>query len=63
VNLAVACDVAAGLCTEELERLQAFVGATLRARYSVRDLDEVEPRRTWPSPDTEPAPPALDSDR
>lgn len=65
-SLAVACDVAASLPTEELERLQAFVGATLRARQVFRDIDEVEPRRSPlpPAADTDPAPPpARESER
>lgn len=57
-TLLVANQLAADLCTEELEAHMAFVAAALRARQTFRDLDEVEPRRS-PLPaaaDTDPAP-------
>jgi hypothetical protein len=64
VTLLVANQLAADLCTEELEQHMAFVAAALRARHTFRDLDEVEPRRSPlpPAADTDPAPPCDEDD-
>lgn len=68
MSLALANELAADLSDLDLARHYEFVVRALAARHMHetvpppprRDQDELEQRRTWPSPDTLPAPPKGD---
>jgi hypothetical protein len=57
MSLTLANSLACDLPDDELEAHAAFVAQVVAARRTTRELDALDGRRTWPSPDTEPAGP------